>query len=193
MGNAATASNVEYIGDVPEVVGLFHDNLSLQSAIFELKMAGFGQHEVSVIGLRDSFAKMSGVRFRTVAEIDYDPEGSKKSLASCEKLDAVEPYLTRGFFFYGSDMGQFLCLDSTSALASSVPALAIRRRPACVVGALLAQREGVEYRDQYAQSIGKGGFLVWVRGRTSARQVMARRILQPWSSDVVTTHKWLNV
>jgi hypothetical protein len=176
--------------NVPEVVGVFDTFETMQKAIYDLMLAGFSRHDISLLGSQEAIAEKLGRSYWQARELEDNPDAPRAAFVSEEAIGELEGAILGGFMFLGSYVAMAALLTPASTLAASIAAIAIGGGPATVIGTLLARRVGKHHKDYYADQISKGGILLWVRADTAARQSLAMTIMQGHSGKDVHMHEW---
>ncbi len=189
MNTDTTPHRTTYI-DVPEAVGVFDSFESLQAAIYDLRMSGFGRTDISLLGDKEAMTEKLGSAYWRAADLEDNPDAPRAAFVSEEAIGELEGAIGGGFFFLGSVIAMAAMLTPVSTLAASIAAIAIGGGPAAVVGALLARRVGQHHKDYYANQIQNGGILLWVRTVDSAKEDLAVKILKGHSGKDVHVHPW---
>lgn len=174
----------------PEAVGVFDSFEALQAAMYDLLIAGFSRHDISMLGASAAMEKTLGKRFWRSADLEDDPAAPRASFVSEEAIGEYEGAVAGGFFFLGSVIAMLAMLTPASTVAASVAAVAIGGAPGAAIGTLLARRIGKHHRDHYEEAIRHGGILLWVRVADRERERLAVEILKGHSGRDVHVHPW---
>jgi hypothetical protein len=174
----------------PEAVGVFDSVEALQAAMYDLLIAGFSRHDISMLGTTEAMEKTLGKRFWRSAELEDDPDAPRASFVSEEAVGEFEGAVAGGFFFLGSVLAMLAMLTPASTVAASIAAVAIGGTPGAAIGALLARRIGKHHRDYYEEQIRHGGILLWVRVTDPEKERLAVEILKGHSGRDVHVHPW---
>jgi len=174
----------------PEAVGVFDSFEALQAAMYDLLIAGFSRHDISMLGTTEAMEKTLGKRFWRSAELADDPDAPRASFVSEEAVGEFEGAVAGGFFFLGSVIAMLALLTPASTVAASIAAVAIGGTPGAAIGALLARRIGKHHRDYYEEQLRHGGILLWVRVTDPEKERLAVEILKGHSGRDVHVHPW---
>jgi hypothetical protein len=174
----------------PEAVGVFDSFEALQAAMYDLLIAGFSRHDISMLGATEAMEKNLGKRFWRSAELEDDPKAPRASFVSEEAIGEFEGAVAGGFFFLGSVIAMLAMLTPASTVAASIAAVAIGGTPGAAIGTLLARRIGKHHRDYYEEQIRHGGILLWVRVADPEKEHLAVEILKGHSGRDVHVHPW---
>lgn len=145
---------------VPEAVGIFDSLETLQSAIYDLMIAGFCRYDISLLDDEETVGEKLGSRSWRSEQLADDPAAPRSYFVSEEAVGELEGSIVGGFFFIGSYIAMAAMLTPVSTLAASIAAVAIGGGPAALVGTLLARRVERKHRDYYADQIRHGGILL---------------------------------
>jgi len=184
-----TEDKTTYI-DIPEAVGVFDSFETLQQAIYDLMIAGFSRHDISLLGGKGAIEEKLGKTYWQAKELEDDPRAPRAAFVSEEAMGELEGGIAGGFFFLGSYIAMLAMLNPATTLAASIAAIAIGGGPSAVVGALLARRADKHHRDYYQTQIENGGILVWVRVADAEKQRLAVKIMKEHSGKDVHVHDW---
>jgi hypothetical protein len=176
--------------EAPEAVGVFDSFQALQAAMYDLLIAGFSRHDISMLGATDAMERTLGKRFWRSAELEDDPHAPRASFVSEEAIGEFEGAVAGGFFFLGSVIAMLAMLTPASTVAASIAAVAIGGTPGAAIGAVLARRIGQHHRDYYEEQIRHGGIPLWVRVADPEKERLAVEILKGHSGRDVHVHPW---
>jgi hypothetical protein len=174
----------------PEAVGVFDTVPALQAAIYDLMIAGFSRHDISLLGGEQALREKFGQHFWSAGDLEDDPEAPRAAFVSEEAMGELEGGIAGGFLFLGSAIAMTVLLGPASTLAASIAAVAVGGVPGAVLGTLLARRVGKHHRDYYARQIEHGGMLLWVRTDTPEKERRAVEIMKGHSGRDVHVHPW---
>lgn len=189
MTTGTKSHHTTYI-DVPEAVGVFDSFETLQGAVYDLHIAGFSRHDISLLGGKKAMEEKLGSAYWRAEDLEDNPEAPRAAFVSEEAIGELEGAIAGGFFFLGSYIAMAAMLTPVATLAASVAAIAIGGGPAAVVGTLLARRVGQHHKDYYADQIRNGGILLWVRATDAEKEALAVKILKGHSGRDVHVHSW---
>lgn len=175
---------------IPEAVGVFDDFESLQKAFYDLRMAGFSRHDISLLGDETTIKEKLGRAYWRAEDLEDDPEVPRAAFVSEEAMGEMEGAIISGAFTIPSYIAGVAAAAAGSAVATTAAAVAIVGIPAVVIGVLLARRADKHHRDYYAQQIERGGILLWVRVSDAQKEQQAVDILKAHSGKDVHVHDW---
>ncbi|MGB5560386.1 MAG: hypothetical protein WBN04_20525 [Paracoccaceae bacterium] len=176
--------------EVPEAVGVFTSVETLQAAVYDLMLAGFSRHDISLLGDIETLKTKLGDAYWQSKELEDDPTAPRAAFVSEEAIGELEGGIAGGFFFLGSYIAMLALLTPASTLAASIAAIAIGGGPAAVIGTLLARRVGKHHKDYYQEQIKHGGILLWVRVTDKNKEELATKIMAGHSGRDVHIHGW---
>lgn len=185
-----TSTDTASVINVPEAVGVFDSFKDLQAAFYDLRMAGFSNSDISLLGSKKAIEEKLGKAFWHSQDLENDPEAPRASFVSEEAMGEMEGAIAGGFFFVGSYVAMMALLGPASTLAASIAAVAIGGSPAAVIGALLSRRADKHHRDYYTNQIEHGGILMWARVHDAAHEKLATEIMKKHSGHDVHVHDW---
>jgi len=180
---------VHYI-NVPEAVGVFHTYETLQSAIYDLMIAGFSRFDISVLAGKETLEEKMGSAYWNASDLADNPDAPRASFVSEEAIGELEGAVAGGFIFLGSAIAMTAMLTPVSTLAASIAAVAIGGSPGAVIGTLLARRIGKQHKEYYKEQLEHGGLLLWVRTSSPEKEEKAITILKGHSGTDVHIHPW---
>jgi VIT1/CCC1 family predicted Fe2+/Mn2+ transporter len=188
MTETAPAHRATFI-PVPEAVGVFDSVETLQQAIYDLYIAGFSRHDISLLAHEDAVREKLGRAWWRSEALEDDPDAPRAAFVSEEWIGELEGYIAGGFFFVGSYVA-LAALGGPATLAASIAAVAVGGGVSGILGTLLARRVGDRHKAYYAEQVAHGGLLLWVRVRDAARERVAVEILKGHSGRDVHVHDW---
>ncbi|MGM0585876.1 MAG: hypothetical protein ACQEUZ_14625 [Pseudomonadota bacterium] len=180
----------EHYISVPEAVAVFDDAQNLQDAIYDLNIAGFNRHDISLLAREEVLEKKLGRTYWKARELEDNPDAPRASFVSEEWIGELEGYVGGGFFFIGSYIALAAIASPVAALGASIAAVALGGGAAGALGTLLARRIGKHHRDYYQNQVDHGGILLWVRVRDDERRRIAEEILKGHGAKDVHVHDW---
>ena len=75
---------------VREAVAVFDDVSSLEAAVGDLRAAGFGQHDISLLAAHAAVERKLGHMYRRVEELEDNPQAPRTAFVSGKNMDARE-------------------------------------------------------------------------------------------------------
>ncbi len=172
--------------EVREAVGIFDSEAELQAAIDDLLSHGFDRAEISVLAPVPAVEEKLGHRFKSVAQLEDDPEVMTKAYVPVESIGDAEGAVIGGLLYVGAFAGIVL-VASGGALAAALAALALGGS-GTAIGIALARFMSKHHADYIADQLEKGGLLLWVRAWDSKDEAKAVELLSAHSGHDVHVH-----
>ncbi len=172
--------------EIREAVGIFDSEKQLQAAIDDLLSHGFNRAEISVLAPVSAVEEKLGHRFKSVAEIEDDPEAMSKAYIPVETIGDAEGAVIGSLLYVGAFAGIVL-VASGGALAAALAALALGGS-GTAVGVALARFIKQHHADYIADQLEKGGLLLWVRTWDQKDEAKAVELLSVHSAHDVHIH-----
>lgn len=172
--------------EIREAVGIFDSEQQLQAAIDDLLSHGFNRAEISVLAPVSAVEEKLGHRFKSVAEIEDDPEAMSKAYVPVETIGDAEGAVIGSLLYVGAFAGIVL-VASGGALAAALAALALGGS-GTAVGVALARFIQQHHADYIADQLEKGGLLLWVRTWDQKDEAKAVELLSAHSAHDVHIH-----
>jgi len=172
--------------EIREAVGIFDSEQQLQAAIDDLLSHGFNRAEISVLAPVSAVEEKLGHRFKSVAEIEDDPEAMSKAYVPVETIGDAEGAVIGSLLYVGAFAGIVL-VASGGALAAALAALALGGS-GTAVGVALARFIQQHHADYIADQLKKGGLLLWVRTWDQKDEAKAVELLSAHSAHDVHIH-----
>jgi hypothetical protein len=172
--------------DVREAVGIFDSEEQMQAAIDDLLSHGFDRAEISVLAPVTAVEEKLGHRFKSVTEIEDDPEAMTKAFVPIETMGDAEGAVIGSLLYVGAFAGIVL-VASGGALAAALAALTLGGS-GTVLGVALARFIKQHHADYIADQLEKGGLLLWVRTWDQKDEEKAVKVLSAHSAHDVHIH-----
>ncbi|MEH6662806.1 MAG: hypothetical protein V7679_14240 [Parasphingorhabdus sp.] len=172
--------------EIREAVGIFDSEEQLQAAIDDLLSHGFNRAEISVLAPVAAVEEKLGHRFKSVAELEDDPEAMSKAYVPVETIGDAEGAVIGSLLYVGAFAGIVL-VASGGALAAALAALALGGS-GTALGVVLAQFIKQHHADYIAEQLEKGGLLLWVRTWDQKDEAKAVELLSAHSAHDVHIH-----
>mgnify|MGYP003625709854 FL=1 len=177
---------VSNISEVKEAVGIFDSEEKLQAAIDDLLSHGFDRAEISVLAPVAAVEEKLGHRFKSVAELEDDPEAMTTAYVPVETIGDAEGAVIGVLMYVGAFAGIVL-VASGGALAAALAALALGGS-GTAIGVALARFIKQHHADHIADQLEKGGILLWVRTWDQKDEEKAVKLLSAHSAHDVHIH-----
>lgn len=172
--------------EVREAVGILDSEPELQAAIDDLLSHGFDRAEISVLAPVAAVEEKLGHRFKSVADIEDDPEAMSQAYVPVESIGDAEGAVIGGLMYVGAFAGIVL-VASGGVLAAALAALAVGGS-GTAIGIALARFMTQHHADYIAKQLEKGGLLLWVRTWDQEDEAKATKILSAHSAHDVHIH-----
>ena len=172
--SADNATAPQSRAEVREVVGVFDDLSSLQSAIDDLMTDGFDRSEISLLAEDDAVRQKKGAAGAT--ELEDDDRAPRVAYVEGESLSEGKALLVGGLFYVGAFVG-------AGALAgrmfdSPILAGALTGGFAALVGLALSKLIGDRQARWARAQLERGGLLLWARAWTEEREREAMEVMK---------------
>lgn len=174
---------------VREAVAVFHDETSLQAAIYDLETHGFDRAEISLLAPVSAVDEKLGRNFVSAASLEDDPKVPTIAFTSPESLAEAEGALAGGLLYVGALAGIIPIAASGGTLAAGLIAGAIGGGVGASIGAVLASLLGKHHAEYVEEQLKRGGLLLWVRTWNKGDEARAVEILSSHSGDDVHVHE----
>ncbi|HYA81293.1 MAG TPA: hypothetical protein VED87_10220 [Methylocystis sp.] len=172
--------------EVREVVGVFNDLASLQSAIDDLLTDGFDRSEISLLAEDKDVREKAGAK--RAVELEDDSRTPRLHYIEAESLALGKVSLVAGLFYIGAFMGAGALTAGSGIFASPLVAGAATGGLAGLAGLVLAQFIGRRQTNWARAQLERGGLLLWARTWTEEREREAVAIMQRNGGHDVHVH-----
>ena len=172
-----------------EVVGVFHDAVSLEAAVDELLSSGFDRAGLSLLAGENTVAEKLGHRYSKVAELEDDPAAPRAAYISTESIGDAEGGLIGSLLYLGAVTAAGAVVATTGSVLAAAVAAVFGGGAGSMIGTALADLVGEHHADYLQSQMDKGGLLLWVRTGTRAEEIKARQILETHSAADVHVHE----
>jgi hypothetical protein len=174
------------LNEVREVVGIFGNLASLQSAIDELLVSGFDRSEISLLQ-EDNVVRARKGSDRAV-ELEDDSRAPRLPYIESESLSEGKAAIIGVLAYIGFFIGAGALTASSGVFASPVMAGAVVGGLAAVAGLLVAFLIGQRQTKWARAQLERGGLLLWVRTWTEQRERQAMSLMQKHGGHHVHVH-----
>ena len=171
-----------------EAVGIFHSPESFQNAIDELLSSGFHRAELSLLASEAAVVEKLGHRYAKVDVLADDPEVPRAAYVSTEAIGDAEGGIIGGLVYVGATVAAGAVVASGGTLLAVIAGVALAGGAGGLIGSVLAKWLGDHHARYLQQQLERGGLLLWVRTRNSAREERAVEILTKYSAEKVHVH-----
>lgn len=171
-----------------EAVGIFHSPESFQNAIDELLSSGFHRAELSLLASEAAVVAKLGHRYAKVDVLADDPEVPRAAYVSTEAIGDAEGGIIGGLVYVGATVAAGAVVASGGTLLAVIAGVALAGGAGGLIGSVLAKWLGDHHARYLQEQIERGGLLLWVRTRDSAREERAVEILTKYSAEKIHVH-----
>jgi hypothetical protein len=176
------------IRTIPEAVGVFHRAEDLQRAIDELLSFGFHRSELSLLASEVTVQEKLGHRYKSVNALADDPEVPRSAYVSPEAIGDAQGGLIGALAYVGAAAAVGAVVASGGTMAAIITAVVLAGGSGGLLGSLLAKWLGNHHAEYLQEQLDRGGLLLWVRTRDSAREQRAVEILKRHFGAEVHVH-----
>lgn len=169
-----------------EAVAVFHDVNSLDAAVEELRDAGFGRGDISLLAGEHAVEKKLGHRYERVEELEDDPEVPRKAYRTRESLGEAEDVMIGSLTYLPAVIAAGTVVASAGVVAAAVTGVAIG---GALLGTALSHWMDRSHAEWLQEQLDHGGLLLWVRTPDAESQQKALTILARHSAHDVHLHK----
>jgi hypothetical protein len=174
---------------VREAVAVFQTEKDMQAAIDDLLTHGFNRAEISLLASTDAVEKKLGHRFRSVRELEDDPDVPTIAYATTESAGAAEGAIIATLTYVGAVAAFVPVVAGGGALAAALIAMGVGGGSSATIGLLLARLIEKRHADYIADELSHGGLVLWVRTWNKEDEASATRILEAHSGKDVHVHE----
>jgi hypothetical protein len=165
---------------IREVVAVFDDAETLDTAVYALEIRGFNRAAFSLLASEEAVAERLGHRYKQVKEVEDDPKVPRETFFSrVSRLEAE--YLPAPAL---ASVGVLML----AGIGSGLPAL-IAAGSGALIGAGLGRLIHEHYAQRVQEQLARGGLVLWVNVRDEAEEKMALEVLRAHSAHDVHAHQ----
>ncbi len=173
---------------VREVVGVFHDERSLQNAVDELLVAGFDRSSLSLLASAHAVEEKLGHKYDKVADLEDDPSVPRIAYMGKDSRVEGESAVVGGLAYVGALGAVGAIVASGGTIAAALIGAAAAGGLGAAVGAVLAKFLDRHHAHYLQEQLDRGGLLLWVSVRTARWENTARGILTRCGAEDVHMH-----
>jgi VIT1/CCC1 family predicted Fe2+/Mn2+ transporter len=166
------------LGMVREAVAVFRNEKDMQAAIDDLLTHGFDRAEISLLASTQAVETKLGHRYRSVRDLEDDPQAPTIAYATIETSGAGEGAVIATLTYLGALAAFVPVVAGGGALAGALIAMAVGGGSGAAIGAVLARLIDRRHADYIADQLSHGGLVLWVRTWSANDEVSAVRILK---------------
>ena len=171
---------------VREAVAVFDDVSSLEAAVGDLRAAGFGQHDISLLAAHAAVERKLGHMYRRVEELEDDPQAPRTAFVSGKNIDVRENRLVGSLTVLPTMIAAGTVVATAGAVAAAVVGTAIA---GALLGTVFAHWMDQRHADWLQEQLDRGGILLWVRTPTEADERKALDLLSRYSAHDIHIHE----
>ena len=171
---------------VREAVAVFDDVSSLEAAVDDLRAAGFGQHDISLLAAHAAVERKLGHMYRRVEELEDDPQAPRTAFVSGKNIDVRENRLVGSLTVLPTVIAAGTVVATAGAVAAAVVGTAIA---GALLGTVFAHWMDQRHADWLQEQLDRGGILLWVRTPTEADERKALDLLSRYSAHDIHIHE----
>ncbi len=171
---------------IREAVGVFSAPEALEDAISAMEMAGFGRHQLSVLGSEKSLRERFGGTQIEVTSLEDHPHAPRSPDIKLEELGLGQGVLIGGGMMTG--VLAAIVMAGGNMLPGLVPMILIGTASGGAIGAILAKMLGERYAEFFQRQIDEGGLLLWVYITDETMERLALDILSRYGARHIHTH-----
>ena len=171
---------------VREAVAVFDDVSSLEAAVDDLRAAGFGQHDISLLAAHAAVERKLGHMYRRVEELEDDPQAPRTAFVSGKNIDVRENRLVGSLTVLPTMIAAGTVVATAGAVAAAVVGTAIA---GALLGTVFAHWMDQRHADWLQEQLDRGGILLWVRTPTEADERKALDLLSRYSVHDIHIHE----
>jgi hypothetical protein len=171
---------------VTEAVAVFHDVSNLDAAVEELRAAGFGHDEISLLATEQAVNRKLGHRYERVEELEDDPAVPRVAYRTRASLGDSEDRLIGSLTYLPAVVAAGTVVASAGVVAAAVTGTAIA---GALIGTVLAHWLDKNHAEHLQEQLDRGGLLLWVRTPDPETQQRALAILTRHSAHDVHIHR----
>lgn len=176
-------------GSVREAVGVFDSIDALQAAVDDLAMAGFAQHELSLMAADEAIRDRLGGVYSRVEMAKQDPDAPRQAYVAPEEVGNAQGIAIGGPAYVGAILAAGAIVATGGTALAAAAAAALGGGAGGGLGAVLAGWIGEQREQTLRQHLDKGGLLLWVNLRDAERERLVREILPRHASQPVEIHE----
>ncbi len=162
---------------VTEAVAVFSSEQQLEQAADELMSHGFDRADVSLLASEQAIIEKLGHRYRSVRELEDNPNVPTTAFVTEEGLGAAEGGIIGSLLYLPAVAGIAAVVASGGTLAAAIAAAVILGGVGGGLGTVLARLVGDQHGEKIASEIEHGGLLLFVRTPSPEMEEKAKDIL----------------
>ena len=160
-----------------EVVAVFHDAESLETAIDELQSSGFDRAEISLLASERTIEEKLGHRYERTSELMDAEDVPRSAFVSSAAIGDAKGGLIGGLAYVGATLAAGTVVVAGGALAATIAAALAAGGAGGLIGLVLANWVGGRHAAYLDAQMEHGGLLLWVRAWSAYDEARASAIL----------------
>jgi hypothetical protein len=185
-GRAGSMAMTSDRAKVREAVAVFDDVSSLESAVDELRSAGFAQADISLLAADDAVERKLGHMYQRVEELEDEPRAPRTAFVSTKKLGEREDRLVGSLTVLPTVLAAGTVVASAGAVAAAIVGTALA---GALLGTVFTHWMDQRHADWLQGQLDRGGILLWVRTPDEAAERKALAILTRYSAHDIHLHE----
>ena len=174
--------------DQREIIGLFHDERAMQTAVDDLFIAGFDRSSCSLLADPQVVEKHLGHGYETTAELGDEPAAPRIHYVGRDsRIEAQSLIVGAPGYLGGVLAAGIIAASGGTALAVALGTAGIGLACALLARSLPATSAGITPTIPAAQ-LARGGLLLWVRVKDETQERLAGEILRRHAAEDVHGH-----
>lgn len=173
-------------GKVREAVAVFEDVGDLETAVEELRAAGFAKQSISLLATQDAVERKLGHVYERVEELEDEPRAPRTAFVSKRNLGEREDRVLGSLTILPTVIAAGTVVASAGAVAAAIVGTAIA---GALLGTVFAHWMDRRYADWLQEQLDRGGILLWVRTPTPEEERKALAILTQHSAHDIHIHE----
>jgi hypothetical protein len=166
---------------IREVVAIFDDAETLESAVFELETHGFDRAAISLLASEEAVERKLGKRYRRIEEMEDAPNAPRETFFSRASRLEAEFGLAPALAFVAA------VAFGLGTAPATLPML-VAAGGGFGIGALLGRMFHQHHAARLQEQLERGGLLMWVNVRNPEEERKATDILQAQGGRDVHAH-----
>ena len=171
---------------VREAVAVFDDVSSLESAVDDLRAAGFAKDQISLLAGHETVEQTLGHMYQRVEEMEDDPAAPRTAFVSGKSMDARENRLLGSLTILPTMIAAGTVVATAGAVAAAVVATAVA---GALLGTVFGHWMDRRHAEWLQEQLDRGGILLWVRTPTEEDERSALAVLTRYSAHDVHIHE----
>lgn len=174
--------------NVREVVGVFNDVKSLESAAQDLMSDGFDRNLLSLLATDDAVNKHYKGRFVRVEQLEDDPAAPRIAYVDRDTLGIGQGAAIGGLSYFGAALVGGATLISGGAFLPVLAAAIAGGAGGGLAGVIAARQLGQTTGHKIDAELQRGGLLLWVRTHDDDEDARAIGIMEKNGAHDVHAH-----